>query len=73
MRCPECNTRSTIIDTRHRPTHVTRRHFCAECEKRFTTFEIVVETSGPAINRPTPEQMAKIRELSSRGKRNEQR
>lgn len=44
MRCPECNTRATVIDTRQRPSHVTRRHFCDACQKRFTTFEVVVET-----------------------------
>ena len=68
MRCPDCGSRATVIDTRHRPSHVTRRHFCDACQKRFTTFEVVVETPGPAVNRPTAEHMAQMRELSSRGK-----
>lgn len=73
MNCPECGSRATIIDTRQRSTHVTRRHFCDTCQERFTTFEFVVDTVGPKPNRRNSEQMAVIREKSSRGKRNEQR
>ncbi len=69
MKCPDCGSRATVIDTRQRFTHVTRRHFCDTCQKRFTTFEFVVDTVEPKANRRNPEQMAAMREKSSRGKR----
>ena len=47
MRCPHCkNLESKVVDSR--PTEdgkaIRRRRECADCEKRFTTYEKVEET-----------------------------
>ncbi len=47
MRCPQCkNLESKVVDSR--PTEdgkaIRRRRECADCEKRFTTYEKIEET-----------------------------
>ena len=73
MKCPKCKSKATAIDTRHVQDYVRRRFTCEHCEIRFTTHEKVVDTGEIRAGRRTPEHMAEMRKLSSRGKRNEQR
>lgn len=42
MKCPYCRNNSTrVVDTRESSERVRRRRECAECERRFTTYETV--------------------------------
>lgn len=40
MKCPECNGKTKIIDTRADLDSVVRRRECSECGYRFTTTEV---------------------------------
>ena len=66
MKCPNCNSRSTVIDTRQLKSHVRRRHICDGCNLRFTTHEKVVDTGEVAAGRRTPEHMAEMRKQANR-------
>ena len=65
MKCPECKSKATAIDTRHVQDYVRRRFTCESCKIRFTTHEKVVVTIARG-GRRTPEHMAEMRKLSSR-------
>ena len=44
MKCPYCGYQeSKVVDSRHSEdgTSIRRRRECLECQKRFTTYEIV--------------------------------
>lgn len=44
MRCPQCNTRMTIVDSRMMENSIARRrHHCSSCDKNYTTIETIVE------------------------------
>lgn len=44
MRCPQCNTRMTVVDSRMMENSITRRrHHCSKCNKNYTTIETIVE------------------------------
>ena len=66
VKCPKCNSRSTVIATRQRKAYVMRRHICNGCDTRFTTHEKVIDTGEVATGRRTPEQMAEIRKQANR-------
>lgn len=45
MRCPYCGSEQTrVVDSRPFETVRHRRYKCLDCEKRFTTREIVVRS-----------------------------
>jgi transcriptional regulator NrdR family protein len=66
VKCPNCNSRSTVMDTRQLKSHVRRRHICDSCSIRFTTHEKVVDTGELAGGRRTPEHMAEMRKQANR-------
>ena len=44
MKCPKCNTRMSVIDSRMLDNAITRRrHHCSKCNKNYTTIETIVE------------------------------
>ena len=45
MNCPYCNSSQTVCsDSRQQETYRRRRYKCLNCEQRFTTHEIYVES-----------------------------
>ena len=67
MKCPQCFSRSTVLEKRERQDFVTRRHQCASCGYRFTTHEtIVISKYASEGGKKTPEHMAAMREIANR-------
>lgn len=66
MKCPECKSKATAIDTRHVQDYVRRRFICGNCKIRFTTHEKVVDTGPVRGGRRTAEHMAEMRKLANR-------
>jgi hypothetical protein len=46
MRCPKCYVRTKVIDSRESGMGTRRRHGCPKCEERFTTKEVLADTSS---------------------------
>lgn len=47
MKCPECNYRMRVIDTRLNDHGVRRVRECGRCQQRYTTYEAI---HGPAVH-----------------------
>lgn len=43
MKCPECNEKTTVLDTRRAPQEVYRHRKCTSCGHTFYTVEYEVE------------------------------
>lgn len=68
MKCPACAARATVLETRERRAHITRRHLCPACQLKFTTKEIMFYPKPRAPGR-TAEQMVQVRAaIRARGK-----
>jgi transcriptional regulator NrdR family protein len=50
MKCPDCFSKSVILESRLSGQSKRRRHECCndECKLRFTTYELVVGPGAPA-------------------------
>lgn len=51
MRCPACNNRTRVLETRKRGTSIYRRYQCPvmSCtHRRFSTLESVIAPTGPS-------------------------
>lgn len=73
MNCSECGGPTSVIDSRLTDAGVRRRRFCAVCEHRFSTLEVMADTlatrtivrAQPAPKRakpiPTKKQRGEVR------------
>ena len=50
MKCINCNSKTTTLDTRQSPQGVHRRHKCLSCGHRFTTIEVTKEEYAKCVN-----------------------
>jgi transcriptional regulator NrdR family protein len=41
MKCPECNSKALVMDSRPSGERIRRRYRCTGCEARFSTLELV--------------------------------
>lgn len=69
MQCPYCNADSNVVDSRSLGDGVRRRRVCAQCRRRFTTYERVAPPNVKVIKRlgkAEPFDAAKIRAVLAR-------
>ena len=70
MKCPDCFSKTIIIETRHSGQSKRRRHECcnSECGLRFTTYEMVIGPSAPPAVKDYLERISRKSRPAHKGK-----
>ena len=43
MKCIICGKKTIVLESRHQRQWIRRRHYCENCEQRFTTYETTLD------------------------------